>query len=200
MQRICVYCGSSPGANIAYRQAAEDLGRELAARGLELVYGGGKVGLMGVLARAAAQNGARVTGVIPQSLFKKEVAYSELDDLLVVSSMHERKALMVERSDAFIALPGGYGTFEEFLEALTWAQLGFHHKPCGLLNVNGYFDHLLEFIHNAVQEQFIQSAHLGMIQVAEQPASLLDLFAGYQPPQADKASWALRLNDLASGV
>src|ERR1043165_174167 len=144
-RRVCVFCGSSPGARPEYRQAAEAMGRLLASRRIGLVYGGGNVGLMGLLADAALSAGGEVIGVIPRHLDAREVAHRGLPDLRVVASMHERKALMADLSDAFIALPGGLGTLEEMFEILTWAQLGLHRKPCGLLNVLGYFDRLLSF-------------------------------------------------------
>src|SRR6187549_1487199 len=146
MMRVCVFAGSSSGSRPEYRTAAEDLGRELAARGIELVYGGAHVGLMGGVADAVLAGGGRVTGVIPKALVDKEVAHTGLTDLRIVASMHQRKALMVDLSDAFIALPGGWGTLDEMFEILTWAQLGLHRKPCGLLNVQKYFDRLLAFL------------------------------------------------------
>ncbi|MEN4099329.1 MAG: TIGR00730 family Rossman fold protein, partial [Anaerolineaceae bacterium] len=155
MKRICVFCGSSPGARPEYLDAAAALGQALARRGLGLVYGGGRLGLMGAIARAALAAGGEVTGVIPRGLVEREVGFTELNDLRVVESMHERKALMIELSDGFIALPGGLGTIEEFFEALTWGQLGLHQKPCGLLNVSGYFDHLVAFLDNVRAEQFV---------------------------------------------
>jgi uncharacterized protein (TIGR00730 family) len=193
MKRICVFCGSSPGARPEYAQAARQLGQALAGRDMGLVYGGGRVGVMGEIAAAAIQAGGEVIGVIPQGLVDKEIAFTELSDLRVVPSMHERKALMAELSDAFIALPGGLGTFEEFFEVLTWAQLSLHCKPCGLLNVAGYFAALMRFLDHAVGEQFVQPEHRSMLLVDESPEALLDRFQAYQPPQVDKAAWALRL-------
>jgi uncharacterized protein (TIGR00730 family) len=194
MKRICVFCGSSPGARPEYAQAARQLGQALAGRDMGLVYGGGRVGVMGEIAAAAIQAGGEVIGVIPQGLVDKEIAFTELSDLRVVPSMHERKALMAELSDAFIALPGGLGTFEEFFEVLTWAQLSIHHKPCGVLNVAGYFAALMGFLDHAVGEQFIQPEHRSMLLVDESPEALLDRFQAYQPPQVDKTAWALRLD------
>jgi uncharacterized protein (TIGR00730 family) len=194
MKRICVFCGSSPGALPEYTAAARELGALLAARNLTLVYGGGNVGMMGQLANAVVENGGHVTGVIPESIMKMEVAHTGLDDLRVVDSMHTRKALMAELADGFIALPGGLGTLEEFVEVLTWAQLGFHAKPCGLLNVAGYYDSLLDFINHTADQLFIQPEHRGLILEEATPAILLDRLATYVAPQLDKAAWAKRLN------
>jgi len=198
LKRICVFCGSSPGARLEYAQAARQLGQALASRDLGLVYGGGRVGVMGAIAYAVLEAGGEVTGVIPAGLFDEEVAFTELADLRVVPSMHDRKALMVELSDAFIALPGGLGTFEEFLEVLTWAQLGLHQKPCGLLNVCQYYGCMMSFLDHAVSEQFIQSAHRSMVLVDESPDALLDKSEGYQPPGVDKAEWILRMTNRRS--
>jgi uncharacterized protein (TIGR00730 family) len=186
MKRICVFCGSNPGAEPAYAEAAADLGRLLALRGLTLVYGGGRVGLMGVLADAALAAGGRVTGVIPEALAAKELAHGRLTDLVVVGSMHERKALMSELSDAFIALPGGIGTLEEWFEVWTWSQLGFQPKPCGMLNVAGYYDHLLAFLDHMTAERFLSPPHRSMAIVEERADRLLDRLASYQPPRAEK--------------
>ena len=154
--RICVFCGSNAGARPAYQQAAQTVGRLLCRRGIELVYGGGHVGLMGVLADACLSEGGRVIGVIPQALADKEVAHRGLTELRVVGSMHERKAVMAELSDAFLALPGGYGTWDELFEALTWSQLGIQNKACGVLNVNGYYDSMIAMVNRAVAEGFIR--------------------------------------------
>lgn len=186
MEKICVFCGSSPGADPAYAEAAADLGRLLAARGLTLVYGGGHVGLMGVLADAALAAGGRVTGVIPEALAAKELAHGGLTELKVVASMHERKALMSELSDAFIALPGGIGTLEEWFEVWTWSQLGFQPKPCGMLNVAGYYDHLLAFLDHMTAERFLSPPHRSMAIVEDRADRLLDRLASYQPPRAEK--------------
>lgn len=186
MERICVFCGSNPGAEPAYAEAAVDLGRLLAGRGLTLIYGGGHVGLMGVLADAALAAGGRVTGVIPEALAAKELAHGGLTDLVVVSSMHERKALMSELSDAFIALPGGIGTLEEWFEVWTWSQLGFQPKPCGMLNVAGYYDHLLAFLDHMTAERFLSPPHRLMAIVENRADRLLDRLASYQPPRAEK--------------
>ncbi len=182
MKRICVFCGSSPGARQEYVQAARELGQVLTKRNIGLVYGGARVGVMGELASAVLKNGGEVIGVIPQDLVEKEVAFTELADLRVVGSMHERKALMAELADAFIALPGGLGTIEEFFEVLTWAQLGMHHKPCGLLNICQYYDNLMTFLDQAVAEQFIEAEHRSMLLIDESPDALLDQFTRYQPP------------------
>ncbi|HEV2854822.1 MAG TPA: TIGR00730 family Rossman fold protein [Thermoanaerobaculia bacterium] len=186
MDRICVFCGSNPGADPAYAEAAADLGQALARRGITLVYGGGRVGLMGVLAGAALAAGGRVTGVIPEALAAKELAYEGLTDLRMVGSMHERKALMSELSDGFIALPGGIGTLEEWFEVWTWSQLGFQPKPCGMLNVAGYYDHLLAFLDHMAAERFLSAPHRSMAIVEERADLLLDRLASYRPPRAEK--------------
>ena len=186
MKRICVFAGSSPGANDTYRMAAVELGEALAGSGIELVYGGGCVGLMGVLADAALARGGRVTGVIPHTLMVREVGHRGLTDLRVVESMHERKAMMAELSDGFIALPGGFGTLEETFEILTWAQLGLHAHPCGLLNIDGYFDALLAFLDRSVNEAFVREAHRAMLLVDDSPRRLLDRFAAYRAPTVEK--------------
>lgn len=181
MKSICVFCGSSKGLRPAYREAAETLGATIASRGLGLVYGGGNVGLMGIVADAALAGGGEVIGVIPEFLVAKEIAHKGLTTLHVVDSMHERKTKMVELADGFIALPGGYGTLEEFCEILTWAQLGLHHKPCGLLNVEGYFNPLLQLFDQAVTEKFLKPASRNLVLEATDPEHLLELFASYQP-------------------
>lgn len=195
IQHICVFCGSSPGARPLYMQAARQLGQTLARRGLTLVYGGAKVGTMGQLAQAALDAGGHVIGVIPRALAEMEVAHTGLPDLRVVGSMHERKALMADLADAFIALPGGLGTIEEFFEVLCWAQLGLHAKPCGLLNVGGYYDRLTAFLDHGVQEQFMRAAHRELVLVEQNEGALLDAFERYQTPHADKAEWILKMND-----
>ena len=186
MPSICVYCGSSPGKLPAYAAAAAELGRELARRELGLVYGGASVGLMGVLADAVLEAGGRAVGVIPRSLADKELAHRGLDDLFVVTSMHERKARMAELADGFIALPGGWGTLEEIFEALTWAQLGFHDKPCGLLDVGGYYTHLGAFLDHAFEQNFVREDFRPMIMRDASPISLLDRFESYRPPRVRK--------------
>jgi uncharacterized protein (TIGR00730 family) len=174
MKRLCVFCGSSPGANPAYADAATAMGTLLAQRGIGLVYGGGNVGLMGILADAALSAGGEVIGVIPQALADREVAHHGVTDLRVVDSMHTRKAMMAELSDGFVAMPGGVGTFEEFFEVVTWTQLGVHRKPCGLLNVAGFYTPLAVFIDQAVSEGFIKPVHRAVIVVDDDPARLLD--------------------------
>jgi uncharacterized protein (TIGR00730 family) len=175
---VCVFCGSSSGANPAFTTAAVAVGAGLAERGLELVYGGASVGLMGVLADAAISAGGRATGVITEALAGHEIAHSELTDLHVVRTMHERKALMSSLSDAFVMLPGGFGTLEEFMESVTWAQLGLHDKRCGILNVDGFFDDLLDFVGHAVAERFIKAKQVDRLIVAKDAASLLDALVG----------------------
>ncbi|MBM4299078.1 MAG: TIGR00730 family Rossman fold protein [Deltaproteobacteria bacterium] len=174
--RICVFTGSRHGVRNGYANTARTLGRELVARGYGLVYGGGNVGLMTVIADAVLELKGHVTGVIPDSLVGREVAHQGLTDLRVVGSMHERKALMAELSDGFIAMPGGIGTMEEFFEVLSWAQLGLHEKPCALLNVAGYYDLLIEFMDHAVSEDFIKPKHRALLIVESEPAKLLDRF------------------------
>jgi len=186
MKRVCVFAGSSAGAQPEYRQAAQALGRALGERGIGVVYGGACVGLMGVMADAALAAGSEVTGVIPSALVAKEIAHRGLTDLRVVESMHERKALMADRSDAFVALPGGWGTLDEFFEVLTWGQLGLHRKPCGLLNVRGYFDRLLSFLDHSVDEGFVRREYRSMIAVADSPDSLLDMLSSYRAPLVEK--------------
>ena len=182
MQRVCVFCGSSPGATPVFAAQARRLGAAVAAQGLGLVYGGASVGLMGELADAALAAGAEVTGVIPQALVDMEVAHRGLTDLRIVASMHERKAVMADLADAFIALPGGLGTLDELAEILTWAQLGLHAKPIGLLDVDGYFAPLLEFLDAAVRARFLQPAHRAMLLMETDPDRLLAAFRAYQPP------------------
>jgi uncharacterized protein (TIGR00730 family) len=182
MKRICVFCGSNPGTRPVYAAAAEALGRLLAEQKLELVYGGGCVGLMGVVANAALRHGGHVIGVIPKALEIKEVVHESLPDLRVVKNMHERKALMAELSDGFIALPGGYGTYEEFCEILAWSQLGFHRKPFGLLDVAGFYRSLLQFFDHAAAEGFLRPAHRQLVLVNEDPAQLLAQMSAWQPP------------------
>jgi uncharacterized protein (TIGR00730 family) len=186
MKRICVFCGSSPGANPVYLEAAREVGRTLARRGLGLVYGGGSVGLMGAVADAALEAGGEVVGVIPRALQLRELAHARLTNLLVVGSMHERKAKMAELSDGFLALPGGMGTLEEFAEILTWAQLGLHSRPCGLLDVAGYYQPLVAFFDRAAAEGFIRPEHRRLVVVGEQPGDLLDRFATWTPPKVER--------------
>jgi uncharacterized protein (TIGR00730 family) len=186
MKRVCVFTGSSPGARAEYASVATSLGRTLAARGCTLVYGGAKVGLMGILADSVLQAGGEVVGVLPKGRLAREVAHPELSELRVVGSMHERKAIMADLSDAVVALPGGLGTLDELFEMLTWAQLGLHDKPCGLLNVRGYFDKLLEFLDHVVDERFLTAPHRRMILAEPDPLSLLDRMASYRAPAVDK--------------
>ncbi len=200
MKRVCVFCGSSPGARPEYVLAARELGQLLAKKKIGLVYGGARVGIMGALATAAVEAGGEVTGVMPGALVRKEVAHTGLKDLRIVETMHERKALMAELSDGFVALPGGLGTIEEFFEVLTWAQLGMHDKPCGLLNVNGYFDPMVAFIDHAVAQQFVSPASRSLVIVESSPETLLHRFEQYVAPKSDKASWALRMSDKLTGI
>ncbi len=186
MKHVCVFAGSSAGSRPEYRDVAEELGRVLAAREMGLVYGGARVGLMGVVADAVLASEGRVTGVIPAALVAKEVAHTGVTDLRVVGSMHERKAIMADLADAFIALPGGWGTLEEFFEVLTWGQLGLHQKPCGLLNARGYFDGLLSFVDHSIEEGFVRREYRSMISVADSPEGLLDLLTSYEPPLVEK--------------
>ena len=180
MKRVCVFCGSSPGRDPRYRDAAGRLARTLVARRLGLVFGGGSVGLMGVLADAVLGAGGEAIGVIPHGLAAREVAHRGLRDLRVVPSMHARKSLMAELSDAFLALPGGFGTFEELFEVITWAQLGIHRKPIGLLNAGGYYDGLIGFLDHAVAEGFVSVENRGLVQVADTPEALLDRLAAHR--------------------
>ncbi len=183
---VCVYCGSNPGRLPAYADSARALAAVLAERGITLVYGGASVGIMGLVADAVLERGGRVVGVIPEALVQKEVAHRGLTELHVTRSMHERKARMAELSGAFVALPGGIGTLEELFEIWTWAQLGFHAKPCGLLNVAGYYDDLARFLGHCVDEAFVRPAHRAMLLVEKDPAKLLDRFARYEPPVVTK--------------
>jgi uncharacterized protein (TIGR00730 family) len=186
MRSVCVFCGSSPGARPEYLEAARETGTSIARRGWRLVYGGGKVGLMGVVADAALAAGGEVVGVIPHALERREVGHSGVTELRVVRSMHERKQLMAELSDGFVALPGGFGTWEEFCEVATWVQLGIHRKPCGVLNVSGYYDSLLAFFDHAVAERFVSDVHRANVIHDTSPTRLLDRLAVYVPPLADK--------------
>jgi uncharacterized protein (TIGR00730 family) len=181
-KRLCVFCGSSHGKNPAYAEAAKNLGSELARRGIELVYGGGNVGLMGVVADAVLDAGGRVIGVIPESLMAKELGHRGIQDLRVVKTMHERKAMMADLSDGFIAMPGGIGTFEEFFEIVTWAQLGFHSKPCALLNVNGFYDPLLHLVDHAIDEGFIKASQRQIFIVESEINALLHHMERQQVP------------------
>ncbi len=180
-KRVCVYCGSNPGNRPVYVEAAEELGRSLAASGTEVVYGGGCRGLMGAVADASLGAGGRVIGVMPQALVDMEVAHRGLSEMHIVGTMHERKALMTSLSDAFLILPGGWGTMDELCEALTWAQLGIHHKPCGLWNVAGYYDRLLTFLEHAVAEGFLKAKDRARLLVEQNLTELLAAMARYVP-------------------
>jgi len=186
MRRICVFCGSSPGERPVYLEAARTLGRVLVDEGLDLVYGGATVGLMGAVADTVLGAGGQVIGVIPESLVEKEIAHLGLTDLRVVGSMHERKLTMSRLADGFVALPGGMGTFEEIFEIITWAQLGMHDKPCGFLNVEGYYDPLVAFLDHATAEGFIRPAHRQTIFFEAEPRMLIRRFEGYRAPLVKK--------------
>jgi uncharacterized protein (TIGR00730 family) len=186
MKKICVYCGSSSGKSPEYLASASVLAKEMVKRNIGLVYGGANVGIMGEIANTMLANGGNVTGVIPQALIDKEVGHFGLTELKIVGSMHERKAIMADLSDGFIALPGGLGTLEELFEVLTWSQLGFHHKPCALLNIKQYYESLSVFLDHAVEEEFVKPIHREMLLVASDPSQLLDAMESYQPPAVDK--------------
>ncbi|MVW79352.1 TIGR00730 family Rossman fold protein [Bordetella sp. 02P26C-1] len=186
IKNLCVYCGSNAGNRPDYIEAARALAREMVRRDIGLVYGGASVGIMGAVADAVLAEGGRAVGIIPESLMRKEIGHRELTELHIVGSMHERKTMMAERSDGFIALPGGAGTLEELFETWTWAQLGMHQKPCGMLNIAGYYDQLAGFLDHAVQESFIRAEHRAMLIVEQQPATLLDRYAAYTPPTVSK--------------
>ncbi|MGR6342006.1 LOG family protein [Priestia megaterium] len=182
MKRLAVFCGSSNGASDLYIEGAKALGRELAKRNITLVYGGASVGVMGAVADAVLEEGGHVIGVMPSFLEEREISHKNLSELIVVESMHERKAKMAELVDGFIALPGGPGTLEEFFEIFTWAQLGLHQKPCGLLNVNNYYTPLISLFNHMTEEQFLQEKYRSMALVDTEPKGLLDQFNTYQPP------------------
>jgi uncharacterized protein (TIGR00730 family) len=182
-QRVCVYCGSHDGDLAAYREGAEQLGKVLADRRIELVYGGGNIGLMGRIADAVIAGGGRVTGVIPRDLQERELAHAGATRLIVVESMHERKARMADAADAFIAMPGGIGTLEELFETFTWLQLGFHDKPLGLLNVAGFYDDLLRFLDQLVDRGFLRPPHRAMLAVDTDPGRLLENLATFESPR-----------------
>jgi uncharacterized protein (TIGR00730 family) len=186
LQSVCVFCGSSTGINAAYTEAARSLGTTLAEANIRLVFGGGHVGLMGVISNAALAAGGDVIGVIPKFLVERELAHEGLSDLRIVGSMHERKALMSDLSEGFIALPGGTGTLEEFFEVLTWAQLGEHEKPCGLLNVAGYYDPVLTVFDRMVQAGFLSESNRALLLVESDPERLLQRFDYYEPPKTAK--------------
>ena len=186
IRRACVFCGSSSGFPPVFVEAAQELGRTLARNGIGLVYGGAHVGMMGALADAALAEGGHVTGVIPESLVAREVAHKHLSDLRIVATMHQRKALMADLSDAFIALPGGFGTLDEFCEVLTWSQLGIHSKPCGLLNITGYYDPLLALFDRAVRDGLLNPANRSIVLAETTAAELLEKLSRTRVPRVDK--------------
>jgi uncharacterized protein (TIGR00730 family) len=186
IRRLCVFCGSSAGREPGYRHLAESLGRALAERGIGIVYGGASVGLMGMLADAALAAGGEVIGVIPQALIEREIGHRGLTELRIVESMHERKALMAELADGFVALPGGIGTLEELFEVWTWAQLGLHAKPCALLDTDGFYAPLIAFLDHQVKAGFVREAHRDMLLTAHSPEELLTAFAAYRAPRVGK--------------
>lgn len=186
MKNICVYLGSNSGAGEQFQSAARSMGEELVRRGLGLVYGGSDVGLMGVLADAVLGAGGRAVGVIPQVLVEKSVAHAGLSELIVVADMHERKSKMIKLSDGFVALPGGLGTMEEFFEVLCWSQLGLHEKPCGLLNVDGFYGQLGGFLDNVARMGFVKTVHRDMAMIEQTPAALLDRFERFEPSRVSK--------------
>ncbi len=186
MRRICVYCGSNTGTRPDYAEAAKNLAEVLVRRDLELVYGGAAKGIMGVIADTVLEHGGTAHGVIPKLLEEKEIAHGGLTQLHVVASMHERKSMMAELSDGFIALPGGFGTLEEIIEILTWGQLQFHDKPCGVLNVSGYFDHLMAYLDHAEREGFLRAENRQMLLQDTDPAGLIRQFERYKAPHVDK--------------
>jgi len=192
LQKFCVFCGSNPGGEPAYSEAAVNVGRLIASRGGRLVYGGGRVGLMGSVANAALEAGGEVIGVMPRSLVEKEIAHNGLTKLHIVESMHERKALMEKLSDAFLLLPGGFGSWDEFSEIVTWAQLGIHAKPCGILNVAGYYDPFLAQIDRAVAEGFVRPAHRNIVLVASDAGTLLSRLMS--APVVSEIKWAQPTN------
>ncbi len=190
MKAVCVYCGSSDGAKPLYREAAKSFGRALVAANLSLVYGGGKVGLMGVIADEVMAAGGRAIGVIPELLVNKEVGHDGLSELHVVPDMHQRKKMMADLADAFVALPGGAGTLEELFEVFTWAQLGYHRKAVAVLNIDGFYDPLISMLEHTVQEGFMRQTYFDILQIDSDPAALIAKLRRYQPPVADK--WADR--------
>jgi len=192
MKRICVFCGSSLGSKDAYSRDAALLGRALAQRKIGLVYGGGRVGIMGRLAKSCLEAGGEVIGVIPRQLSRAGLGYAKVTSLRVTGSMHERKAEMARLADGFIALPGGLGTIEEFFEALTWVQLGIHCKPCGLLNTAGYYDKLIEFIGRASAEEFLEEKQRKTILIDKDPVGLLEKIISYRSPRSRKVAWVLK--------
>ena len=190
MRRICVYCGSSTGESAVYASAARELAEVLVRHDIELVYGGASRGMMGIIADAMLESEGTVHGVIPRMLVEKEVAHPNLSEMHIVTSMHERKSMMAALSDGFIAMPGGFGTLEEIIEILTWGQLQFHDKPCGLLNVRGYFDHLLAFLDHAQEQGFVRAQNRRMLLCDADPAALVRKFERYEAPRVEK--WITR--------
>ena len=188
MRRICVFCGASPGARSEYAEVTTELARVLVGDGIGVVYGGGGVGLMGVLADAVLAEGGEIIGAIPRALVDREIAHRDVTDMRVVGSLHERKALMAELADAFVALPGGIGTLEELFEVYTWAQLGLHNKPCALLNVEGYYDGVAGFLAKAVEERFLREEHHEMLMVETEPAALVKRLREFEP-DAVRPKW-----------
>ncbi len=186
MKRVCVFCGSSSGIRPAYADIARAMGKALLRRRMGLVYGGGRRGLMGILADAVLAGGGEVIGVIPEAMSAREIAHHDVTELRIVHSMHERKAMMADLADAFIAMPGGFGTFEEFCEIITWAQLGLHEKPCGVLNVEGYYDPLLKLFDRALADGFVFASNRRIVREETDPDRLLSLLADYRPPQVQK--------------
>lgn len=186
INRLCIYCGSRIGGRPDYAIAARKLAHAMVSKNIDLVYGGASIGIMGKLADAVLEEGGRVTGIIPKGLFVKEVAHKGITELMEVSSMHERKSLMAELSDGFIALPGGYGTIEEIFEIITWSQLGMHNKPCGLLNICNYYDNLIDFLDHAVSEQFVNNVNRSILLVDDNPNALLEKFEVYKAPETEK--------------
>lgn len=195
MKRVGVFCGSSSGARPEYAHAAVELANELVKRGIGLVYGGGRIGLMGRIAEAVVSAGGEVIGVIPEFLADKELAFDGATELRTVQSMSERKAVMADIADGFIALPGGYGTLDELIEMITWTQLGLHQKPCGLLNTCGYYDGLITFIDHNVAERFVQPEHRSMLLVEDDAKALVERLRSYASPRADKTAWILGMED-----
>lgn len=185
MKNICVFCGSSTGSDPAFIQMAGKLGKELAARGLGLIYGASNLGLMGAVSASVLKEGGKVTGVMPK-VFEGRVQHPELNELIITDTMHQRKAKMFELSDGFIALPGGFGTFEELLEMVTWSQIGYSAKPCGILNVNGYYDELIKFFDRSVEMRFVKQVHRDAIIIETDPGKILDRFQNYTPVVVDK--------------
>jgi uncharacterized protein (TIGR00730 family) len=198
MKAVCVYCGSSMGARPVYEEAARAFGRALVAADLSLVYGGGHVGLMGAIADEVLAHGGRAFGVIPELLYDKEVGHRGLTELFVVPDMHQRKQKMADLADAFVAMPGGVGTFEELFEAYTWTQLGYHRKPVALLNTDGYYDPLLAMLRHTVEEGFMRAAFLDILQVAAEPLSLIGKLDAYAPAMPDKwpGEWSRKRNAI----